>query len=148
MITSRTISFLLLMLIPPLTFAQTGRPPSSAVQRNLVQQMIVNGQFTKGCVSEADGYHKVVGVWLVDYNRDRIPELNVVAIAPCATNNGGGSRPSSWIYRKTKGGYQPILGPIEAEESFPQKTISHGYFDLNVSVNAGVNDFDQLIYKI
>lgn len=55
---------------------------SPAVLRQVVEQMIRDGEITRSCL-EAGGYHELVAVDYEHYNDDRIPEVVVVQKAGC-----------------------------------------------------------------
>lgn len=122
---------------------QPRRRVPSKVQQEIVRQMVRDGQIESSCVAGAGGVSEVVGVSAVDLNRDGKTEYEIYGQG-CACN--GMRRCDQWLYRQTGGGYELLLGPLQADGFDMKKTRTNGYSDIAIALPAG-DDFFVQLYK-
>jgi hypothetical protein len=141
MVSKFLTSIFLALLVTLNIAAQTGKV-SPAVQKQMVELMIRQGELTRDCLAEAGGYQELVTAEYEHYNRDRIPEVVVVQKAGCIAPGVS----YIWIYRKLQTGYQKIYGPV-AGDCLKQKTMTNGFYDVSAVVRTGFDKYGGVIYK-
>lgn len=114
---------------------------ASAVQEELVEQMIRDGEIKQECVTAAGGATKAVDITPIDYNRDGLPEFYVSG-GYCGT---GARRAFNWIYRSTNDGYTLIFSLVGDVKMLRART--NGYPDILTQEFSGPDTYYETLYQ-
>lgn len=138
----RKILFCLATILFCVSFAQA---QSNQVKKQLIEQMINNGDITRSCVKEQGGALKAVTFQLVHFNNDKQLEYVVSGDGSCCV---GARRCATWIYQKTADGYRKIYGGNDGDQADLEflKTKTNGYRNIRSTVYSG-NEAFTAIFK-
>lgn len=121
------------------TFAQS---QSDEVKNNLVEQMIKDGDVSRGCVLQEGGALEFLDVSLLYLNADKQPEYLV-------TGKGcgciGSVRCASSIYQKSTRGYRKIYRTESNEDVEVLKSKTNGFRNLRLTLISGSQTYSALV---
>lgn len=123
------ISIIFILLFVGFTEGQ-----SNQVKRELVEQMIINGDVSRSCVSDEGGALQFLDVTLLHLDNDKLPEY-LVAGKGCGCE--GSVRCASSIYQKTAKGYRKLYGSNPNEDIEVLNTRTKGYRNLRGTLIMG-----------
>lgn len=107
-----------------LVYSQTAQ-----VKKQLVEQLVNDGDIERSCVREQGGYLKVVDFSLVHLNKDKQPEYMMYGNG-CACM--GARRCNTWIYQKSGSNYRKIFGGEMADLDITKKW-ANGYREITAA---------------
>ena len=138
----RTMRKILLCFAAGLFYLPLAQAQSDEVKKQLVEQMIKDGDTSTSCVREEGGALQFLDVSLLHLNNDKQPEYLV-------TGKGcgcvGSIRCASSIYQKTAQGYKKIYRGEANEEIEVLKTRTRGYRNLRVTLISGSQSYSATI---
>jgi hypothetical protein len=135
----------LLCLVVVLFCVSFALAQSSQIKKQLVEQMISNGDIRKSCVKEQGGVLKAVNIQLEYLDNDKQPEYVVSGDGSCCV---GARRCANWIYQKTANGYRKIYGGADGDQADLEflKTKTKGYRNIRSTTYSG-NEAFTAIFK-
>jgi len=115
------------------------------VPKEIIQQLLTTDKDIKELV-ESEHYTattlaKELRARTIELNNDKRQELVVQGFCSVTGNC------STWIYHKSKKGYQLILDSKEAQVVETRRTLTNGYRDIVLAVTGGAFDSDLALYK-
>lgn len=157
----RTCVLLLLILVVGATTARQRRSAKTSpnLKRELIQQMVSDGEVTNECIEKLGGAEKAIDLTPVDLNRDGRPDYLIegtyaiidVDMSGAGKNESadcvyGPQRPNGWIYLQTEKGYKLLFSTLNAGILLG-KTYTNGYLDFKVEQPSGPNSIFTAAYK-
>lgn len=116
---------LLLVMLFLAVGAITSQAQTRALQKEIVNKLIAEGEISQQKVKERGGFDKIVGITNVDLNKDSKPEFIVVC----------GCEVSQMIYlmRKTANEIKIIFKGYQRQYITPLKTYTKGWRNLRLT---------------
>lgn len=134
---------ILLCLVAILFCLSFAQGQSIQVKKQLVQQMINDGEVKTSCVQEEGGALKFLDVSLLYLNNDKQPEYLVSGKGMCGCN--GSMRCAFLIYLKTANGYKKVYRTDGNEDIEVLKTKTKGFKNLKATLISGSQTYTAII---
>lgn len=110
-----------------------GYSQTAQVKKQLVEQLVKDGEVERSCVREQGGYLKVLDFSLLNLNKDKQPEYMMYGNG-CACM--GARRCNTWIYQRSDSGYKKIFGGEMADIDITKKWYN-GYLEITAAYPFG-----------